>query len=156
MSKRASIGVRKNGFRSVLGRDFLQPGGDLIQSFVPGDSGKVGGVASTLAFGRDPLHGIENAVGRIDPIQILGHLRAQETSRYRVSGIALYACGSAVLHRDQHSAGVWTIVRTGGVDDLLHSDIIELFVKREFLHATCLFIHVPRLWPLLSFSPAQS
>ena len=38
--------------------------------------------------------------------------------------VALYARGPAVFDRDEHSTSVRTIMRTGGVDDLLHGMII--------------------------------
>src|ERR1019366_3628211 len=34
--------------------------------------------------------------------------------------IALNPCGKPILHGDKHSASVRTIMRAGGVDDLLH------------------------------------
>ncbi len=65
-------------------------------------------------------HGIQNPVGRIHPIQILRHLGAQETTRYRMRRITLDFGRASVLHRNQNSAGIRAIVRTGGVDNLLH------------------------------------
>jgi len=38
--------------------------------------------------------------------------------------IALYACGPAIFHRYQNSAGIWAIMRADGMNNLLHNDII--------------------------------
>jgi hypothetical protein len=37
-----------------------------------------------------------------------------------MSGITLNLCGLAILHRDQHSAGIGAIMRANGMDDFVH------------------------------------
>jgi hypothetical protein len=46
----------------------------------------------------------------------------------------LHARGPAIFHRNQNSAGIRTIVRANGVNDLLHRDIIWLAICQMILH----------------------
>src|SRR5207244_10738668 len=63
------------------------------------------------------LHRIENAVLVIGPLLIVGNLHAQAAVRIWILRIALHANGApAVVHLDEHGAGVGTIVRADGSD----------------------------------------
>src|SRR5437588_6115002 len=57
----------------------------------------------------------------IRPLQILRHFRAEKSLRHRMVRIARDANGAAILDRDEHQAGVRTIVRTDGADDFGHA-----------------------------------
>ena len=84
-------------------------------------------VAFALTFRRRAPHGVHHPVRRVDAIKIFRHFRAKKAARYRMRRIALHARGPAIFHGDQNSAGVRTIVRANGVNDLLHRDIIRSF-----------------------------
>ena len=91
---------------------------DFVERGIPGDALP----ARICAFGADAAHRVENAVRRVDPLQILGDFGAQEAARHRMAGVALDPGGAAILHRDEHTARVRTIMRTRGVNDALHGD----------------------------------
>src|ERR1039457_4377794 len=59
-------------------------------------------------------------IRRIHAIQILRHLGTQKPARNRMLRIALNLRGPPVLDGDQHPASIRTVVRTSGMDDLLH------------------------------------
>jgi hypothetical protein len=83
------------------------------------------------ALWRHAPHGVEDAVRGVDAVQVLGDFGAQKSLGHRMGGVALNARSPAVFYGDQYSAGVGTIVRAGGMDDLLHDlDIIEGFTAR--------------------------
>src|SRR5580658_5556254 len=101
--------------------------GNFVESFVPGDAFKNlagGGARATRAFGFYASHRIENAVGGVNTIQILSDFGAEESAGDGVFGITLDPGGATALDGNQHAAGVWAIVRAGGVDDALHPQII--------------------------------
>ena len=74
---------------------------------------------------------IQHAVGRVNAVQILGDFAAQEPAGDRMLGIALNLGRPAVLDRDQHGAGVRTIVRAGGVNGLLHNMTRDSIIPRQ-------------------------
>jgi hypothetical protein len=67
---------------------------------------------------------MHDTIGRVDAIKVFRHLCAQKAARYWVRGIALHTRGPAIFHGNQNSAGIRAIVRTNGVDYLLHGFII--------------------------------
>src|SRR5208337_487533 len=79
------------------------------------------GISSGRPFQPHPLHRIKHAIRRIHAVEIFGHFGAEEAARHWMRRVSLNLGGSAVLHRDQHSAGVRTIVGAGGVNDFLHA-----------------------------------
>ena len=56
----------------------------------------------------------------VRPLQILRDFGAQKAARDRMLRIARDADGPAVFNRDQHRAGVGTVVRADGADDVGH------------------------------------
>src|SRR5580698_3285682 len=116
---------RQDGLAAELSGDLLEARSNLLESLVPADALPFLCGARTPARGRWSLrpyapHRIQNPVRRIHPIQILGHLRTQETTGHGMRGITNDFGRTAVLHSNQNAAGVRAIVRTGGVDDSLH------------------------------------
>src|SRR5580704_432426 len=141
---------RQDGLAAEFSSDLLEARSDLLKSLVPTDAlplrlmwillvwGRVGACPErsrrtpsrsgaprpSWPFRPHPPHRIQNPVRRIHPIQILGHLGAQETTGHGMHRITLDLGRTTVLHGNQHSAGIRAIVRTGGVNDLLHDVLI--------------------------------
>ena len=62
--------------------------------------------------------GVEDAVGGVDAVEILGDFAAEKALRDGLRGIAFDFDGAALLvHRDQDCAGVGAVVGADGVDD---------------------------------------
>src|SRR5271165_4488256 len=122
----AGVGIRQDGLRSVLIADFPEAHGDGVQRLIPSDAleGFQFAALYERAFGYAcaPAHGIEQTIGRIDPIKILRHLAAEESARHRVIRISLHArCATRPVDGNQHAAGIGAIVRADGVDGLRRS-----------------------------------
>jgi hypothetical protein len=81
---------------------------------------------------HDPPHRIQHPLRRIHAIQILRDFRAQKSARHRMVGVALNLRGSPIFDRDEHSASIGAIVRTRGMDNLLH-DLFDYTVLSEGL-----------------------
>ena len=125
------VAQHADGPRVAIGQDRLgtvaignlaEPRGNRVQRLVPAHAVKdfelIPAGPRTLGRARFPLQRIENAVRRVDTIQILGHLAAQESPRHRLPGIALDLDRAALrVHRHQHRARVGAIVRADGVND---------------------------------------
>ena len=61
---------------------------------------------------------IENALWRVNTVEILGNFAAEKSLRHRLRGIALnFHRASFIIHRDKYSAGVRAIVRADGVNN---------------------------------------
>ena len=117
----ARIAVGKNRLRTVALAHLLQPRGDRIQRFVPGDALKrfvfaaaLEGPLATPGFRRER---IENAIGRVHAIEIFGHLAAKKALRHRMRRIALQLDRAALIHRHQNRAAVRAVVRAHRVHD---------------------------------------
>ena len=91
-----------------LGAEFadngVEPGSDLIERLVPTDSFEAAFALHTHA----PL-GIEQSIGRIFALEITADLGAEKAARDGMIGVATKLGGAAILHRDQHGAGIGTI-----------------------------------------------
>src|SRR5580692_4392915 len=114
---------RQDGLAAEFSGDLFEARSNLLESVVPADA--LPFLCGAPARGRWSLRPyspqrIQNPVWGIYPIQILGHLRTQETTRHGMRGITNDFGRTVVLHSNQNAAGVRAIVRTGGVDDLLH------------------------------------
>jgi len=68
-----------------------------------------------------PPHRIGHPIRRVHPIQILGHLRAQETACHRVCRVPLNPRSAPIFHGDQHPASIGAVMWARGMDDLLHN-----------------------------------
>lgn len=127
----SSIGIGQNRFAAELGDNLLIAARDCVERFVPGNPlPYLGGPAiGRDAFRPDSPHRIQHTIGRVHAIQILRYLGAEEPLGYGMCGIALNFCRLPIFYRDEHTAGVRTIVRTGGVNDFLH--FARLYVQCE-------------------------
>src|SRR3974377_504558 len=114
----AAIGIRQHRFWPKLGADLFQPGGDFVECLVPRDAPE-GGLAAR-ALGRNPPHGMENAIGRIHTVKILRDFSAEKSLGYGMRRIALDARCAAVLDGNKRSASVGTIMWACGMDDSFH------------------------------------
>src|SRR5438552_10215916 len=100
LAKRAAVRIGKNGFRAELfgyGRQFIR---DEFDGFVPGDAFERRRSASSRTFGniRATLHRIKQSIGRIDAVQILRDLGAEEAARHGMPRVALDLYGLAVVN----------------------------------------------------------
>src|SRR5947209_13933084 len=91
-------------------------------------------------LGSNPSHGIHDALRRIHAVQILRHLRTQESASDWMFRIALNPCSAPVLNRDQHAASIGAIVRTRSFDNLLHAQPIIRCLNRK-RRVACLPFH---------------
>ena len=76
------------------------------------------------AFRGDSPHGIQHPVGRVHPIKILGDFGAQKAASDRVSRVTLDFCRPPILDGDQYPAGIRTVMRTSGMDNVLGHGLI--------------------------------
>ena len=117
----AGVGVGQDRLGPVLVADLLKACGDCVEGFVPGDALE-GFMLATLrerAFfdSGTAAHGIEQAVGRIDAVEVFGNLTAEESAGNGVAGVALKARRTAAfVDGDQQAAGVRAVVRTDSMD----------------------------------------
>src|ERR1051326_6148247 len=90
-TKRSAVGIGQNRFAAEFARDRSETLVNFAERLVPAGSFKVVRAARARAFGhtRLPPHGIQNAPGRIDAVEIFGHLRAQKSLRDRMLRVAL-------------------------------------------------------------------
>ena len=102
----------------MLGDDLSELGSNLLQRLVPRDLPET--VEAALALGGYATHGVEHTIRRIDAVEILRYLGAKESLGNGVLRIALYLCRPAVVDGDEHSTGIRTVVRAGGVDYGFH------------------------------------
>jgi hypothetical protein len=84
-----------------------------------GTLARVRGV-SRRPFRPNPPHGIQHSIRRVHPVQILGYLGTQKSARHRMLRITLNFRGPPILDCDQNPTRIGTVVRTSGMDDLLH------------------------------------
>src|SRR5271154_100716 len=80
------VAVRENRFGTEFAGNSREPFGDRVESFVPGDAGE-----PAFAFCADTLLGIEQAVWRILAFEVFRDFTAEETTGYRMIGIAAQA-----------------------------------------------------------------
>ena len=71
-----------------------------------------------LPLAPDALQRMQHALGVVGALGVARDLGAQRAVRRRMGRIALHLHGPAVLHRDQHRAGVGAVVRAGGANEL--------------------------------------
>ena len=114
------VAVRQHTLRTPLGGDGPQPRGDLGQSFVPRNALEGGELLPAperpLGHAGAAPHGIEQAVGRVDMIEVARYLAAQKATRDGMRGIAreLHRALTPVRagrHRHQHTAAVRAVER---------------------------------------------
>ena len=123
MADGACIAVGQDGFGAVLVADLLEARGDGGEGFVPGDALEGFVLVARWASGPFGAAGfaaqrIEDAVGGVDAVEILGDFAAEEALGDGLGGIAFDFDGAALLvDRDQDGAGVRAVVGADGVDD---------------------------------------
>ena len=80
----ACIGIGQDGFGSVVAGDGGQAGGHGVEGFVPGDALEGFGFVPVgeRSFGDAgaAAHGVEEAVGRVDAVEVLRYLAAEEAA----------------------------------------------------------------------------
>ncbi len=98
----------------MFARDGAQARRDGVERFFPRNP-----LEAALALRAHALLRIEQAVGRIFALKILGHFTAQEAARDGMIGVAAQASGAdaflAILYMDQYGAGVGAIEGTDGM-----------------------------------------
>ena len=96
--------------------------GDGVEGLVPGDLFKGFQLATLgeLAFREASFaaQGMDDALRRVDTVEILGDFAAEKALRYGVRGISLNLDGAAFgVDGDQDGAGVRAVVRADCMDD---------------------------------------
>src|SRR5271165_227299 len=154
--ERPPIGIRQNSLTPKLARNSAKPRSNLLQRLIPGntlpdplrkskcgDRGECGdsrprlsrseapalyglGTGAYRPLSPNPPHRIEHPIRRIHPIQILRHLGAQKAPRHRMLRIPLNPRGPPLLNSNQHPARIGTVVRTRGLNNLLHK-LVRLY-----------------------------
>ena len=102
---RAGIAARQNGLGVFRGQA-LQPRGDLIECGVPADAFEL-----SFAFPADALHRVAQAIGRVGALQVMADLGAERAVGERRLRITLDLGRHTLVDRDEHGAGIGTIVR---------------------------------------------
>src|SRR6185369_16233265 len=108
-AQRPAVRVGKYRLGPELGRDLLELRCNGIERLVPRDTFELLGPAATLRCNAPQR--VEHTIGRIYAIDVLRYLRAQKSAGYRMRRIPLDLHRTPILHRDEHTAGVRTIVR---------------------------------------------
>src|SRR5262249_42569697 len=116
---RPAIAVREDCFRAV-GRagNLGKPAGDGVDGLVPGDA-----LESSFPFLTDPRHRVEEAIRAVDPLQVSGHLLAEESSPEGMIRVAPQFHGHSVADRDEHAARVRAIERADILDLRRHRSL---------------------------------
>ena len=111
---RPAIAVRHDRLGPVARRrDRLELRGDLVERFVPPDTGK-----ATLALAPDPTHWMQHTIRRISAVEIARDLRAELAGGRRMRRVAANLDRLAVFDGDEHRAGVGAIVRACRMNDM--------------------------------------
>src|SRR6185436_18196192 len=109
----ARVRIRQDGLGAVLRDHAAEAIRDEVQGLVPGDAGE-----AALALASHPFHRMQDSVGAVDALEVMVHLRAQETLGEAMFGIAADAHGPPVFDVDGHDAGVRAIVRADDLEGL--------------------------------------
>ena len=96
---------------------------DGVEGFVPGDAGE-----AAFALGAGTLHGVEEAIGVVFALKVLGDLGAEEAASDRVIRVTAHAFAFAVFDGDEDGAGIRAIESADGVFGFLHGR--ELLLQR--------------------------
>ena len=120
---RVDVVLREQAVRPAVrvGQDRLGAGvafacskarGDELDRFVPRHARELAGAFASAADG-----GVEQAIGSVDALAELPHLRADVAVGDRVLARSVDGDDLAVLHGDGEAARVGAVERTGGFDD---------------------------------------
>jgi len=118
LSECSAVGERQNGFGAELHGRGLEPCGNFVERFTPGDT--LERLGSRAALGGDSAHGMKQAVRRVNTLKILGYFAAQKTARDGMIWIALDSSGASILNGDQDGTGVRAVMGTGGMNNARH------------------------------------
>jgi hypothetical protein len=121
LAQRTAIRKRKDGFRAELRRRSLQFGGNFIQRFVPGDT--LESPRTGTALGRNPSHGMQQAIRRVHAIQVFGYFAAEKSASDRMIRVPRHASSPSILNRNQDGTGIGAVVRAGGVNNAGHAGL---------------------------------
>ena len=108
---RSRVRVGQDRLATVLGRRLAQPLGHEVEGLVPAHAAKAALALRPFAHQR-----MQDSLVGVDPVEVVGHLPAQEAHGDRMVGIAGDPGCPAVLHRHVHGAGVGTVVGAGCAD----------------------------------------
>ena len=103
LAHRAVIAVRQDRLRAI-GRPAIAANPPAIVSSA---SSQRDPLEPSLPFGADPLQGVQQPVGAVDPVEVAGHLLAEEPAGERMVGIAseVDATPSSTVTRMLHVSG---------------------------------------------------
>ena len=130
----SGVAIGKDTFGAEVGGDAAELRSDFVEGMVPGDALEGLGFAALselpLGYAGPAAHRVKEAVGRVDAVEILGDLAAEEAARDGVGGISLNFDGATgeLVDGDENAAGVRAVVRTDCVDHF------ELAGGRHGLH----------------------
>ena len=132
----SAIRIGQNGLAAKLGNNLLETCRDFVERFVPGYA--LPDLCGTRALARDgalrgnPPHRIQHTIRRVHPVEIFRYFGAKKATGYRMGRIALDFRSLTILYRDEHTAGIRTIVRASGMNNSLHvASIIPFLLKPE-------------------------
>lgn len=116
----ACVAVWQDGLRPIVLADLLEPGCYGTQRFVPGDPLKgfifLTALQRTLGNAGFSAKRIEDALRRVDAVEILRDFAAKKSLRDRLRGIALHFHGSpGDVYGYEHGTTIGAVMRADGV-----------------------------------------
>ncbi len=109
---RAGVGVGQDRLAAVLLAHARETGRHAIERLVPRNAPEAPLPLGALAHER-----MQQPLVRVDALQVVRHLAAEEPDGDRMVGVAGHLDGAPVLHGHVHRAGVGTVVRAGGAHE---------------------------------------
>ena len=121
----AGVGIRQDRFGAVLAGDGGEAGRDGVEGFVPGNALERLGFTAVWqrGFGHAgaAAHRVEQAVRRVNTVEVLRHFAAEEAARDGVIGVAAEFGGtSCFVDGDEHPAGVGAVMRADSMNSAGH------------------------------------
>ena len=122
----AGVGVGQDRFGAVLAGDDGEAGRDGVEGFVPGDALEGFGFAAVgeRGFGNAgaAAHRVEQAVRRVNAVEVFRDFAAEEAARDGVIGVAAKFGGAAgFVDGDEHPAGVGAVMRADSMNGAGHA-----------------------------------
>ena len=103
-----------------------EAGGHRVESLGPACSAE-----TALALGAVAQERMEETIVRVDPLEVVRDLAAQEPCRDRVLRIACHVDRTVAVDGDEHRAGIRTVVRAGRADDSAHAGTLVVRAYRS-------------------------
>ena len=117
---RAVVAVGKNRLGPVALERVREAGGDRVEGLGPACSAE-----TSLALGAVTQERVEEAIVRVDPLEVVRNLAAQESCRDRVLRVAHHVDRTVAVDGDEHRAGIRAIVWAGRADDSAHAETLD-------------------------------